>query len=73
MALGPKNPHGNGFKAVETDLLSEKRAMRVADPFKGRIWKIKNPHSLHPVTGWQSSSTTSTETASAPRFLLGAK
>lgn len=54
MALGPKNPHGNGFKAVETDLLTEKKAMRIADPFKGRIWKIKNPQSLHPITGWQA-------------------
>ena len=48
---GPKNPHGNGFRAVETDLVTEKGAMRVADPYKGRIWKIKNPESLHPITG----------------------
>ena len=51
MPVGPDNPHGNGFKAVERDLLTEQTAMRIADPFKGRIWKIKNPHSLHPVTG----------------------
>lgn len=51
LAVGPKNPHGNGFQTVETDLLTEQKAKRVADPFKGRIWKIKNPESLHPVTG----------------------
>ena len=51
MPAGSNNPHGNGFKAVERDLLTERKAMRVADPFKGRIWKIKNPESLHPVTG----------------------
>ena len=48
---GPKNPHGNGFRTVETDLTSERKAIRCADPFKGRIWKIKNPESIHPVTG----------------------
>lgn len=51
MAVGPNNPYGNGFKAVETDLTTEQKAIRVADPFKGRIWKIKNPESIHPVTG----------------------
>ncbi|GAQ81207.1 Copper amine oxidase [Klebsormidium nitens] len=51
LPLGPKNPHGNGFRAVETDLTSELKAMRCADPFKGRVWKIKNPDSIHPITG----------------------
>lgn len=51
MPPGPKNPYGNGFRAVETDLTSELKAMRCADPFKGRVWKIKNPESIHPITG----------------------
>lgn len=51
MPPGPSNPHGNGFRAVETDLTTELKAMRCADPFKGRVWKIKNPESIHPITG----------------------
>eukprot|EP00884_Botryococcus_braunii_P003393 jgi/Botrbrau1/13054/Bobra.0187s0016.1 len=48
---GPENPYGNAFKAVETDLLTETAAQRVADPQKARIWKIKNPATRHPATG----------------------
>jgi primary-amine oxidase len=51
MEEGPKNPHGNGFIAVEKDLPTESQAARLADPSTGRYWKIKNPASLHPVTG----------------------
>ncbi|BDA50132.1 Primary amine oxidase [Coccomyxa sp. Obi] len=48
---GPENPYGNGFVAVETDLTSEAKAQRVCDPFKARLWKVKNPNSLNPITG----------------------
>ena len=48
---GPENPYGNGFIPVETDLTSELKAQRVCDPACARLWKIKNPESLHPVTG----------------------
>ena len=52
---GPENPYGNGFIPVETDLTSELKAQRVCDPMKARLWKIKNPGSLHPVTGVAAS------------------
>jgi Cu2+-containing amine oxidase len=48
---GPENPYGNGFIPVETDLTSELKAQRLCDPSCARLWKIKNPESLHPVTG----------------------
>jgi Copper amine oxidase, enzyme domain len=48
---GPQNPYGNAFIAVETELLTESAAQRVADPLSSRIWKIKNPASRHPATG----------------------
>jgi Copper amine oxidase, enzyme domain len=51
MPEGPDNPHGNGFWARETPLLTESKAMRVADPAAARAWKISNPASTHPVTG----------------------
>ena len=51
MPDGPDNPYGNGFIAVETDLTSELKAQRVCDPSKGRMWKVKNPESLNPITG----------------------
>ena len=51
MPDGPENPYGNGFIAVETDLTSEAKAQRVCDPSKGRMWKVKNPESLNPITG----------------------
>ena len=52
---GPQNPYGNGFIPVETDLTSELKAQRVCDPMKARLWKIKNPGSVHPVTGMAAS------------------
>ena len=48
---GPKNPHGNGFIAVETPLRSESEAARVAEGSKGVYWKVNNPASRHPATG----------------------
>jgi primary-amine oxidase len=48
---GPENPYGNGFIPVETDLTSELKAQRLCDPTKARLWKIKNPNSLNPITG----------------------
>lgn len=54
MPEGPDNPHGNGFWAKETPLLTESKAMRVADPAAARAWKISNPASTHPVTGMKA-------------------
>ncbi len=51
MADGPSNPHGNGFYASETELVTEEGAQRLLDPFKARYWKVKNPSVKHPVTG----------------------
>jgi len=51
MAPGPDNPYGNGFYAVETDLLSTSEAQRLAAPEKARIWKIKNPAKTNPMSG----------------------
>ena len=42
---GPDNPWNNGFRAVETPLVTEKAARRNADAQKLRYWKIVNPHS----------------------------
>jgi primary-amine oxidase len=50
MPAGPDNPYGNGFRTVETSLTSTHQAQRVAEPFKGRVWKIKNPASLNPTS-----------------------
>ena len=54
MPEGPDNPHGNGFWAKETPLLTESKAMRMADPAAARAWKISNPASTHPVTGMKA-------------------
>jgi primary-amine oxidase len=51
MADGPSNPHGNGFYATETELVTEEGAKRLLDPVKARYWKVKNPSVKHPVTG----------------------
>jgi Cu2+-containing amine oxidase len=48
MPAGSDNPYGNGFRVVDTPLTSTHQAQRVADPFKGRVWKIKNPSSINP-------------------------
>lgn len=44
------NPHGNGFKAVETVLTSVHAAQRLIAPEKGRMWKFCNPKVINPVT-----------------------
>ena len=44
-------PGSNGFHAAETELRSTRAAARVACPELGRFWTVKNPASLHPVTG----------------------
>ncbi len=40
---GPENPHHNAFHTEPALLGSESRAQRVADPLRGRFWKIVNP------------------------------
>lgn len=44
------NPHGNGFTAQETDLTSTSMAQRLTAPDRARIWKIKNPSTINPVS-----------------------
>lgn len=51
MPLGPDNPYGVGFTAKETEFDTEQEAIREVDPRRSRVWKIKNPHSLNPITG----------------------
>ena len=51
MPLGPDNPHGVGFVATETEFETEREAIRCVDPMRSRVWKIKNPRSLNPVSG----------------------
>ena len=46
-----RNSHGGAFRAVETDLTSEKAARRWVDPMKARTWKVSNPQRSHPITG----------------------
>jgi primary-amine oxidase len=50
MPRGADNPYGNGFKVVETELTTVHGAMRCWAPEKGRIWKIKNPSVINPIT-----------------------
>jgi primary-amine oxidase len=45
-----QNPAGNAWMVKDTPLLTESKAQRIADPMKGRYWKISNPDCLHPVT-----------------------
>ena len=52
---GPQNPYGNAFIPVETDLTTELKAQRVCDPMKARLWKIRNPSSVHRITGVAAS------------------
>ncbi|MEO1148135.1 MAG: primary-amine oxidase [Cyanobacteria bacterium J06638_22] len=40
----PENLMQNGFYAVSTPLTTEQDAQRIVDPFKGRYWKVVNPH-----------------------------
>lgn len=49
--MGPENPYGNGFAAVERDLQNVHGAMRDVSYEKGRTWKMKNPNVRHPITG----------------------
>lgn len=44
------NTAGNGWIVEETPLLTEQEAQRLADPMKGRYWKISNPTSIHDTT-----------------------
>ena len=48
---GPGNPFGNAFRFNETDLETESEAQRFCNPATARVWKIKNPQSIHPITG----------------------
>lgn len=54
MPPGPKNPFDIGFFHKETELVTEKAAIRDIDPAKSRVWKIKNPHVTNPKTGMPS-------------------
>lgn len=40
---GPDNPLANAFTTEATPLATEKRAQRVVDPARSRVWKIVNP------------------------------
>ncbi|WIA30543.1 hypothetical protein OEZ86_000626 [Tetradesmus obliquus] len=50
MPRSADNPHGNGFTAEETDLTTTSEAQRVAAPERARIWKIKNPSVINPMS-----------------------
>jgi primary-amine oxidase len=41
--MGPENPLGNAFRAVETVLAREGESGRMVDPLRGRYWKVVNP------------------------------
>ncbi|GIL76587.1 hypothetical protein Vretifemale_6087, partial [Volvox reticuliferus] len=47
---GRSNPHCNGFKMVETELLSTSGAQRTHNFFTARFWSIKNPYSINPIS-----------------------
>lgn len=51
MPVGPDNPYGVGFVALETVLETEKQAQRDIDPYKSRCWKVVNYNSHNRVTG----------------------
>eukprot|EP00803_Ostreobium_quekettii_P010562 evm.model.scf_1177.3 EVM.evm.TU.scf_1177.3 scf_1177:31016-41785(+) len=51
MEDGEDNLCANGFYLQETELSSELKAQRLIAPDRARFWKIKNPKSVHPVTG----------------------
>lgn len=42
LPTGPKNPHGNAFRAEVTDLASEKQAQRSVNSATGRFWRVVN-------------------------------
>lgn len=54
MPPGGDNPYGIGFFHKETELATEKAAIRKIDAAKSRVWKIKNPNVINPRTGMQS-------------------
>ena len=41
--VGPENPHGNAFRAVATQLRSEREAQQLIDPLSARFWRVSNP------------------------------
>ncbi|KAG2422471.1 hypothetical protein HXX76_015995 [Chlamydomonas incerta] len=45
------NPHGNGFRMVETELTRVKAAARNHNFNTARHWSMKNPFSLNPISG----------------------
>ena len=45
--LGPDNPYGASFRAVPTQLASERAAARDADPRGGRTWVVTNPERIN--------------------------
>ena len=40
---GAENPYGNAFKAVATQLSSERDAQQLIDPLSARFWRFSNP------------------------------
>lgn len=46
---GASNPAGNGYRALSTLLTTEQEAQQMADPLRGRYWKIVNPHVTNPM------------------------
>ena len=45
--LGPENPYGTAWVAMETPLLVEQAAQRTVNPDSGRFWRITNPARLN--------------------------
>jgi primary-amine oxidase len=48
---GKGNEHGNAWRLKETLLRTELEAQRVADPLRGRYWKIVNPNAHNAAGG----------------------
>src|SRR5205823_13562157 len=46
---GPDNEYGNALVATARLLASESQAQRVADPARGRQWRVVNPNRLNAV------------------------
>ena len=40
---GDANPYGNAFRAVATQLSSERDAQQLIDPLNARFWRFSNP------------------------------
>ena len=77
LPTGPKNAAGNAWIIQETPLTTESQAQRIADPMKGRYWKVSNPSSLHPVTkkpvAWKLMVPASPLLLATPESLLTAR